>query len=307
MAAERSAVGWRGEARTRRVETRRGSVDRPRGSAREPRRPPFAALLGFAIVVLLVATAAVGPLVVGEQPDRQNLVGRLAPPVGFGGEASHPLGTDGLGRDTLARIVAGARVSLLIGLVATAVAGAIGVALGLVAGAAGGLADRLVSWLVDLQLAIPFVVVAIGVTATLGQGLGTVLVTLALTGWVGYARVVRLHARSLRTAPWMDAARVAGTGRGRLLARHLLPNLAGPVVVIASQQVAAMILYEAALSYLGLGVGDESVTWGRMVADGREALLTAWWVSAIPGLAIAVTVLGLNLVGDWLTLRGGRR
>jgi peptide/nickel transport system permease protein len=127
-----------------------------------------------------------------------------------------------------------------------------------------------------------------------------VIVALAVTGWVGYARIVRLQAMSLRRAPFIEAARAIGVGPGRIISRHLLPNVAGPVLVIASQQVAAMILYEAALSYLGLGVPLETITWGGMVAAGRETMTTAWWVSTLPGVAIAVTVLGFNLLGDWL-------
>ena len=257
----------------------------------------------MAIVVALGAVALLGPLVVGTDPARQDLAGRLAPPVGLGGGVAHPLGTDQLGRDVLARVVAGARVSLLIGGVATLAAGAVGVALGLVAGYAGGVSDRVVTWVVDVQMAVPFVVVAIAVTAVLGNGVGPVLLTLALTGWVGYARVVRLQARALRRAPWVEAARSLGAGPGRVMGQHVLPNLAGPVVVLASQQAAAMIVYEAALSYLGLGLGGEAVTWGGMVAEGQETLLTAWWVAVVPGAAVAVTVLGFNLVGDWLATR----
>jgi peptide/nickel transport system permease protein len=196
--------------------------------------------------------------------------------------------------------VTGARISLLIGGVATLAAGAVGSLLGAVAGYAGGRVDRVVTFLADVQLALPFVIVAIAVTAALGNSLRNVVFVLAVTGWVGYARIVRLQTLSLRAAPFVEAARVAGAGPGRILLRHLLPNLATPIVVVASQQVAALILFEAALSYLGLGLPGETVTWGGMVADGRDQLLTAPWVSALPGAAIALTVLGFNLLGDWL-------
>ncbi len=261
---------------------------------------PVGGLVGLAIVGTLVAVALAGPLLVGAEPTRQDLAGRLAPPIGLGGDWAHPLGTDALGRDLLARVVAAARASLLVGALATLAAGAIGVTLGLVAGFGGGVVDRVVTWVVDVQMAVPFVVVAIAVTATLGNGLGPVLLTLALTGWVGYVRVVRLQARALRRAPWVEAARALGVGPGRLLGRHVLPNLLGPVVLLASQQAAAMILYEAALSYLGLGIGGEAVTWGGMVADGREYLTTVWWISTWPGLVIAATVMSINVLGDWL-------
>jgi peptide/nickel transport system permease protein len=268
---------------------------------RRSRRPlPLSGLVGLALVLLLVAVALAGPLLIDADPAQQDLRGRLAPPLWAGGSAAHPFGTDQLGRDLLARIAAGARVSLAIGVTATLLAGAIGVALGLAAGYAGGFVDRLISFAVDVQQAIPFVVVAIGVVAVLGPSLRNVIVVLAATGWVGYARIVRVQAMALRRAPFVEAARAIGVGPGRLLGRHLLPNLAGPAIVVASQQVAAMILYEAALSYLGLGAPSDTITWGGMVAGGRETMTTAWWVSTLPGVAIALTVLGFNLVGDWL-------
>jgi len=261
---------------------------------------PFAGAVGLGLVLLLVAIAIVGPALLTIDPAKQDLRGRLSPPIGFGGDSAHLLGTDGLGRDLMARIVQGTRVSLTIGIVATLIAGTVGVALGLVAGYAGGVADRIVSFVVDVQQTIPFVVVAIGVVAVLQPSLRNVIVVLAVTGWIGYARIVRLQAMSLRRTPFIEAARTIGAGPGRIIGRHLLPNVAGPVAVIASQQVAAMILYEAALSYLGLGAPGETITWGGMVAAGRDTMTTAWWVSALPGVAIALTVLGFNLLGDWL-------
>ena len=302
MAVERAAVTWEraGTVRDPQAGAVPGRSGNHRGRSLWTRRPSVGGAIGLGIVLLLIVVALVGPLVVRVDPARQELLGRLAPPVWLGGGAAHPLGTDEVGRDLLARVVAGARVSLLVGLTATLLAGTIGVALGLAAGYAGGVVDRVVSWVVDVHLAIPFVVVAIAVTAVLGNGLGNVLLVLVITGWVGYARVVRLQTRALREAPYVEAARALGASWPRQLGRHVLPNLIGSVVVLASQQVAAMILYEAALSYLGLGVPGDVVTWGGMVAGGRDALLSAWWVSAIPGVAIALTVLGFNLLGDWL-------
>jgi peptide/nickel transport system permease protein len=271
---------------------------------RRMRRPRIvwspAGVAGAGIIAFLVLTALFGPLVVTTDPDQQDLANRLAPPILFGGGTDHLLGTDGVGADLLARVVAGARISLIVGIVATLVAGAIGVVLGMIAGYAGGLLDAVVNFLVDVQMTLPFVVVGIAVVAVLGNSLTNVIVVLAITGWVAYARIVRLQTQALRNAPFIDAARALGVGPGRLLWRHMLPNIAGPVIVIASQQVAAMILYEAALSYLGLGVPSSRITWGGMVADGRQTLMTAWWVSTIPGIAIALTVLGFNLFGDWV-------
>jgi peptide/nickel transport system permease protein len=279
-----------------------------------PRRSfSLAGGIGLALVLLLIAVALLGPLLLDTDPARQDLRGRLAPPIWAGGTSAHPLGTDQLGRDILARIVRGARVSLAIGVTATLLAGAIGVALGMVAGYAGGIAERLISFAIDVQQAIPFVVVAIGVVAVLGPNLRNVVIILVVVSWVAYARIVRLQAMALRRAAFIEAARAVGASPARMLTRHILPNVVGPTIVIASQQVAAMILYEAALSYLGLGAPDGTINWGGMVAAGRETMTTAWWVSALPGVAIALTVLGFNLLGDWLrdlldpATKGGRR
>jgi peptide/nickel transport system permease protein len=274
---------------------------------RRPRAwPPPSALLGVGILLFLAVVALAGPSLWRVDPEAQDLVNRLAPPWGLGGSPAHPLGTDTLGRDTLARIVAGARVSLPLSVVATMAAGALGIALGLLAGYRGGWADRLVTWLADVQLAIPFVVFAIVVTVTLGNSLRNLLITLTVTGWVAYARVIRLQARGLRSAEWVEAARSIGVSPARLLWRHLLPNLAAPALVLATQQAGAMILYEASLSFLGLGIGGNTITWGGMAALGRDAIFKAPWVAAIPGIAIALAILGFNLTGDWLAARGRR-
>jgi peptide/nickel transport system permease protein len=273
---------------------------RPR---RRRRRLTLGGAIGLALVVLLIGLALLGPALLwllDLDPTHQDLRGRLAPPVWAGGDWSHPFGTNALGQDLFARVVTGARVSLLVGGIATLVAGAVGSLAGAIAGYAGGRTDRAVGFLADAQLALPFVVVAIAVTAAFGNSARNVVLVLAITGWVGYARIVRLQTLSLRTAPFVEAAWVAGAGPGHVLRRHLLPNLTTPILVVASQQVAALILFEAALSYLGLGLPGETITWGGMVADGRDQLLSAAWVSAVPGGAIVLTVLGFNLLGDWL-------
>jgi peptide/nickel transport system permease protein len=281
-----------------------------RATVIEPKRarcwPPPSALCGLVILVLLAAGAFAGPILWPVQPEAQDLMNRLAPPWGMGGTTTHPLGTDGLGRDTLARLIAGARVSLPLAVVATTLAGAIGVTLGVVAGYVAGRVDGLLTWLADVQLAIPFVVFGIAVTVTLGNSVGNVLLTLVVTGWVAYARVVRLQARALRDAEWLIAAKALGASSPRVMLRHLLPNLLGPIAVLATQQAGAMILYESSLSFLGLGAGGNTVTWGGMVAMGREAIFKAPWVAAIPGAAIALAILGCNLTGDWLATRGRR-
>ena len=269
--------------------------------------PPASAVIGISILVGLAAFALLGPSLWRVDPEAQDLANRLAAPYGFGGTSAHPLGTDSLGRDSLARLIAGSRVSLPLGVVATVASGLIGISLGTLAGYSGGVIDRAVTWLCDVQLAIPFVVFAIAVTAAFGQSVGNLLVTLVITGWVAYARVLRLQARSLRAADWMQSARAIGASPLRVLVRHLLPNLIAPAAVLATQLAGAMILYESSLTFLGLGVGGSTATWGGMAALGREAIFKAPWVAAIPGLAIALAILGFNLTGDWLAARGRRQ
>ena len=271
-----------------------------------PALPPASAIAGMTILLTLALGALAGPRLWPVNPEAQDLINRLAPPWLFGGTIAHPLGTDALGRDTLARLIAGARVSLPLAVVATLAAGAIGISLGLLSGYRGGVIDRFVTWLSDVQLAIPFVVFAIAVTAAFGNSIGNVLATLIVTGWVAYARVLRLQSRGLRSAAWMEAARAIGATPTRVICRHLLPNLAGPAAIMATQQAGAMILYESSLSFLGLGIGGNSVTWGGMAAQGREAIFIAPWVAAVPGAAIALAILGFNLTGDWLATRGRR-
>jgi peptide/nickel transport system permease protein len=287
-------------AASRRVSTAERERLTPR---RRPRRLPRVtpgAVVGLSVLALLLFAAFAGPHLDSTDPAHQALRARLAPPVGFGGDWAHPLGTDNLGRDLLARVIAGAKISLLIGVGSTLAAGLVGTALGMAAGFVGGWADRLVSFAADVQLALPFVIVAIAVTAAMGANLRNVVIVLTVTGWVAFARILRLQTQSLRRSPFIEAARAIGASPTRIMLRHLAPNLAAPIIVIASQQVAAMILFEAALSYLGLGAGTSTITWGGMIAAGREAMLTAWWVAVVPGAAVAITVLGLNLFGDWL-------
>ena len=283
-------------------------LDQPAARTEWRVRPgPPSALIGLSILVLLAALVVFGPTLWRVDPEAQDLVNRLAPPWGFGGTEAHPFGTDGLGRDTLARLIAGARVSLPLAVSATAAASVIGVSMGVLAGYHGGGIDRAVTWFSDVQLAIPFVVFAIAMTATFGNSVGNVLITLIVTGWVTYARGMRLHARSLRSAEWMQAAKAIGASPTRALLRHLLPNLAAPAVVLATQQAGSMILYESSLSFLGLGIGGNTVTWGGMAALGREAVFKAPWVAAVPGVAIALAILGFNVTGDWLATRGRRQ
>lgn len=265
-----------------------------RGSTRWVRLLPLGAFLALALL---------GPLLVTNSPTEQNLTTRLMPPVLFGGSWAHPLGTDGLGRDLLARIAVAARLSLVIGVVATAIAAAIGVLLGLLAGVVGGRTDRLISTLIDVQLALPFVVVGFAVTATLGQSIPNVLIILTVTGWVIFARVVRLQARVVQGTDYVRAAIALGASPARVLLRHVLPNLLPAVLVLVSQGIGAVMLYEASLTYLGVGLPVDRITLGGLVDDGQDLIFQAWWVTTLPGIAVALAIVGFNLLGDHLQTR----
>jgi peptide/nickel transport system permease protein len=263
----------------------------------------------FALPALLIATAlviAIGlPWLIHLEPNAIDLRARLQEPILFGGSWSHPLGTDQLGRDIGIRMLAGAKISLLVAIAATLLAGLIGSTIGLTGGYLGGVPDRVALWLGDLQLAIPFVIIAIGVSAVLTPSVLNVILILGTTGWATYARVARLSVIPLRNAPFVDAARVNGVSQPRIVTRHLLPVVLPPLIAIASQQAGAMILYEAALSFLGLGVPGGTITWGRMIADARDASSTAWWATVMPGLAIVFIVLGFNALGSYSLDRMG--
>lgn len=258
-------------------------------------------LLGLAVTLGLVAAAILASVLAPAEPTRQLLGERLTPPLWYpGGSLSYPLGTDHLGRDLLSRILFGARLSLVIAAGAVSLAGLAGTLLGTLAGHRGGLADSVIMRLVDVQMAVPFLVLAVAIVAALGTGLGKLILVLALTTWVSYARLARAEALRLRSAEFVVAARALGASEARILRRHVIPNLLGPIVILATQQVAAVILFEAALSFLGLGPQPPAITWGGMVADGRALLAVAWWVPTLPGLAIFLAALGVNLLGDWL-------
>ena len=259
------------------------------------------ASIGLAIVALIVASATFSPLLAPFPPDLQSLSGRLLPPLSHAANgALHLLGTDQLGRDILSRLIYGARVSLLVGVCASLLAGGTGVLFGLVAGYRGGWLDDAVMRLSDVQLALPYILVAITVVAVVGRDLFDIVLILSGAQWVTYARVVRAGVLSIKEQDYVLAARALGFGTARILFRYILPNVFAPVIVIATFAVAQTILAEAALSFLGLSVPASVPSWGGMLAEGRTYLVVAWWLTTIPGLAICVTVIGVNLLGDWL-------
>jgi peptide/nickel transport system permease protein len=260
---------------------------------------------GFAaawiILILVVGGAVFADAIAPYDPLEQSLRHRLQP-VSWqaGGDWRHPLGTDQLGRDILSRTIHGARLSLAVGCVAVVIAGTLGVTLGLVAGFYRGVLDRLLMRLADIQLGMPFMLLAVLIIAIFGASVRNLVVVLAVGGWVIYARVVRVQVLSLRERSFVESARALGASDLRIVARHILPNVVPSVTVLASFAVAQNIVLESALSFLGLGAGPRTPSWGGMLADSRAYLATAWWLAAMPGVAIMLTVLSINTVGDWL-------
>lgn len=257
-----------------------------------------AACLGLLILAAALVCAIGGASLVRFDPDDQDILARLLPPLSAGADGTHWLGTDALGRDVLARTVAGARVSLLVGVAATALSALAGITLGLVAGWKARFAGRTLAVLADMQLAVPFLVLALAVVAVLGPSVFNLVAVLGLTGWVQYLRVVRAECLQLRDREFVLAAQASGAPARRILLRHILPNVLSSAVVVSSLLVGRVILFEASLSYLGLGVPSDVPTWGASVAEGRDYIATAPWVTAAPGTALLLAVLGFNLVGD---------
>lgn len=260
------------------------------------------AVIGSAVLLIVLIVAALLPsLLAPNDPFEPNLVGVTAPPVFVeGGSSTFILGQDQIGRDILSRLIFGARVTVIVGVLGTVVSYVIGVTLGLVAGYFGGRLDELIMRLADLQMAFPFLLLAIVIAAVLGPSLTNVIIVLALTRWTTYARLVRGQVLSAREEVYVESARAVGVGRFRILFRHILPNILAPTIVIASFDVGANIIVEASLSFLGLGVQPPAPSWGNMLADGRLYLSTAWWISTIPGLALTLTLLAVNIQGDRL-------
>jgi peptide/nickel transport system permease protein len=258
-------------------------------------------LFGLVVVTAVIATALAATLITPFDPTEQDIGARLkAPLMRDAGGRVHVLGTDHLGRDILARIVFGARPALLVGFAAVAISGVLGMMAGLLAGYFGGRVDDVLMRLADIQLAFPFILLAIAVIGVLGPSLTTIICVIGVSSWVVYARIVRGAALSLREREFVQAAQALGGRDGRILIRHVLPNVFTPWLVVATLDMARVIVIESALSFLGLGVQPPTPTWGGMLADGRVYISTAWWLATFPGLAILVTVLGINLFGDGL-------
>ena len=259
-------------------------------------------VLAMVILLATAIAAAFGPALAPFDPNRQNLILRLADPMSSGPDGSvFWLGSDVLGRDVLTRLLYGARVSLLVGIAAIGVGGTIGIVAGLLSGYFGGWVDDLIMRLGDIQLAFPFILLAIMFLVVLGSGIWNLILVLGVGQWVTYARIVRADTLSLREKEFVEAARALGDSTSSIIFRTILPNILAPLTVIASFNVASVILSEAALSFLGLGVPPSVPTWGSMLAESRDTLVAnKWWLAVFPGVAIVLTVLSFNILGDWL-------
>jgi peptide/nickel transport system permease protein len=260
------------------------------------------AALAGALILLVVVVAAIGAdWIAPHDPAKQSLVRRFMPPAwSAGGSPTYLLGTDQVGRDILSRMIHGARISLTVGVAAVVVSLLVGVGLGLISGFVGGRIDMVIMTVVDVTLSFPQLLLALAFVAALGPSLTTVIVVLGLTGWERYTRVVRAEVLALREKDFIEAARAMGIGWARTLLRHVLPNTFSSIIVLSTLQVAQAILAEAALSFLGVGTGGTYPTWGQMISLGRNFVTVAWWLPTFPGLAILMTVLAINLVGDRL-------
>lgn len=260
-----------------------------------------AGLAGLALVVLLVTIALAAPLIAPHDPAAQDLRARLLPPVWLDkGSWNHLLGTDHLGRDVLSRLIHGSRVSLAVGVGVVLLAGGFGTVMGLLAGYFGGRTDGFIMRWVDTQVAFPGLLLALVILAVVGPSIVSLIVVLSINGWMVYARMVRGSVLSVRQLPYVEAAEMIGCRSRRVVFRHILPNLVSPLLTLAILEFARIVLAEAALSFLGLGVQPPATSWGLDVASGKEYMFRAWWLVTFPGAAIAATVLGINLLASWI-------
>lgn len=259
------------------------------------------AVFGLIMVLGVFFCAVLAPVISPHDPIFQDVEKRLIPPIWqAGANPDYPLGTDHLGRDIVSRLIYGARISIVVSTSAVALSALLGTLIGLFSGFYGGKVDSFFMRIADVQLAFPFILLAIAIIAVLGPDLQNIIITMAITGWVIYARVVRAEVLSLREKEFITSVRALGGSNGRIIFKHLFPNVVPPIIVIVTLEMARMIIMEAALSFLGLGIQPPTPTWGGMLADGRVYLITSWWLATFPGLVIMLVVLGINLLGNWL-------
>jgi ABC-type dipeptide/oligopeptide/nickel transport system permease subunit len=264
------------------------------------RKHPLA-IIGGVIILIYIFAAVFAPSITVHDPSRGNLRSRLQPPAWVeGGSLTHPLGTDAQGRDLLTRIIYGGRVSLAVGILSVGISAAVGTFFGALSGFFGGWIDKLVSRFADLLLAFPYLIFAIGVMAFLGPGFVNLILALTFKGWVEFFRLVRGEMLAEKTEEYVEAARVSGQGNAAIIAQEILPNIIHSVFVLGTLRMGYMIIMEASLSFLGLGLPARIPAWGTMVSAGRDYMLVAWWVSTIPGIAILILVLAINVFGEGL-------
>lgn len=261
---------------------------------------PLTVLPFVIIVAALVILALAAPWVAPVDPNTQNLLARLKAPGTVSRGVTYWLGSDELGRDVLSRLIHGARVSLLVAFSSVILSGTIGSILGMIAAFYRGWVEVLIMRVVDIVLSVPAILFAIITVAVLGPGLVNVVIVLALTRWPRYARVAYGQTLSVANMPYVRLSRFMGAGWFRLLGRHVLPNIAGALVVVATLEFGLMVLFEAGLSFLGLGVQPPTASWGAMLSTGRNYVATAWWIATFPGLALFLLVLSINLIGDYV-------
>jgi peptide/nickel transport system permease protein len=260
-----------------------------------------AGFLGAVILLAIIFMAVFAPWLVPHDPTAQSLSDRLQPPFWLdGGTTDHILGTDNLGRDVLSRLITGSRISLFVGVAVCLFAGAVGVVMGLIAGYKGGKTDSVIMRIVDTQVAFPGLLLALIILAVVGPSVTSVVVVLGVNGWMVYARITRGTVLSVRETPYVEAAEIVGCKPRRVVFKHILPNLTSPLLTLGILEFARIVLAEAALSYLGLGVQPPQTSWGLDVSIGKDYMYNAWWLVTFPGIAIAITVLSVNLVASWL-------
>jgi peptide/nickel transport system permease protein len=262
-----------------------------------------AGFIGVVMIAALVFMAAAAPLIAPHSPTAQDMRSRLAPPAWEeGGSRKHILGTDHLGRDVLSRVIYGSQVSLAVGASVVLIAGTLGVVLGLMAGYHGGRLDSLIMRWIDTQVAFPGLLIALIILAVIGPSILTVILVLAFNGWMVYGRMTRSLVLSVRETAYVEAAEMVGCSAARIIFRHILPNLLSPLLTLAILEFARIVLAEAALSFLGMGIQPPATSWGLDVASGKNYMFRAWWLVTFPGAAISVTVLAINLLASWLRL-----
>lgn len=277
-----------------------GTIPRRLGRVRRLFRNGFPAVSALLFGLVLVAGVG-GEAIAPGDPNGLNLGASFRPPAWqAGGSAEFLLGTDNLGRDILSRIIVGARIALVVAANAIVLSGGIGALVGMVAGYFGGAVDAVIMRIVDIQMSIPSLALALVLAAVLSPGLSTVVIVIAVTYWTWYARIIRGEILSLKERDYVALAKVAGVSTPTIFARHLLPNVLNTLLVLATLQIGQVIIFEASLSFLGLGIQTPDVSWGLMLADARNYIQNAWWAITMPGIAIALTCLSANLIGDWL-------